>query len=133
MVNETSPTGRPKGVLNGFRESKLNPSCESEEAEQVVKIMSEQYGIEDNYAQEALQTAVEVMRVQVRPEGLAAARLVLDFTKTKPVAKSEVTIGKAKSSYQVFGRRWTRLQQIRKRLFNIFLFTQKVLSKYEPK
>ena len=58
--------------------------------------MAETYEIEDDYAKEALTTAVEVMRVPGETrERLAAARLVLDFTKTKPVAKSEVTIGKA--------------------------------------
>ena len=90
--------GRPKGVPDGFRREQIEPirTKAKKEAEQVVKIMAEQYGIEDNYAQEALQTAVEVMRVPGETrERLAAARLVLDFTKTKPVAKSEVTIGKA--------------------------------------
>ena len=58
--------------------------------------MAETYEIEDDYAKEALTTAVEVMRVPGETrERLAAARLVLDFTRSKPVAKSEVTIGKA--------------------------------------
>jgi hypothetical protein len=58
--------------------------------------MAEKYDIEDDYAKEALTTAVEVMRVPGETrERLAAARLVLDFTKQKPVAKSEVSIGKA--------------------------------------
>jgi hypothetical protein len=58
--------------------------------------MSDKYNIEDEYQKEALKTAVEVMRVdgQTR-ERLAAARLVLDFTKSKPVSKSNVSISKA--------------------------------------
>lgn len=90
--------GRPKGVPDGFRREQIEPirAQAKKEAEKVVKIMAEEFGVEDTYAQEALTTAVEVMRVPGETrERLAAARLVLDFTKTKPVAKSEVTIGKA--------------------------------------
>ena len=90
--------GRPKGVPDGFRREQIEPirAKAKKEAEKVVKIMAEEFGVEDTYAQEALTTAVEVMRVPGETrERLAAARLVLDFTKTKPVAKSEVTIGKA--------------------------------------
>ena len=53
-------------------------------------------GPEDEFAVEALKAAVEIMRVPGETrERLAAARLVLDFTKQKPVAKQDVTIGKA--------------------------------------
>ena len=58
--------------------------------------MAKEHNIEDDYAQEALRTAVEVMQVPGETrERLAAARLVLDFTKSRPASKSEVTIGKA--------------------------------------
>ena len=90
--------GRPRGVPDGYRREQIEPlrATAKKEAKQVVTIMAEKYGIEDEYAKEALTTAVEVMRVPGETrERLAAARLVLDFTKTKPVAKSEVTIGKA--------------------------------------
>ena len=90
--------GRPRGVPDGYRREQIEPlrATAKKEAKQVVTIMAEKYGIEDDYAKEALTTAVEVMRVPGETrERLAAARLVLDFTKTKPVAKSEVTIGKA--------------------------------------
>ena len=58
--------------------------------------MSEKFNIEDEYQKEALTTAVEVMRLdgQAR-ERLAAARLVLDFTKSKPASKSDVSISRA--------------------------------------
>ena len=58
--------------------------------------MSEKYDIEDDYAKNALETAVEIMGVPGETrERLAAARLVLDFTKSRPASKQEVTIGKA--------------------------------------
>jgi hypothetical protein len=90
--------GRPVGVPDGYRKAEIEPlrAKAKKEAEQVVQIMAEKYDIESDYAKEALQTAVEVMRVPGETrERLAAARLVLDFTKQKPVAKSEVSIGKA--------------------------------------
>ena len=47
----------------------------------------------------ALETAVEVMRmVGDNRERVAAARLVLDFTKQKPASKSEVALSKLKTS-----------------------------------
>ena len=50
----------------------------------------------DAKAEEALQAALEVMRSPLKQETrLAAARLVLDFTKSKPVARSEVTVSTA--------------------------------------
>lgn len=66
------------------------------EAKKVVSIMAKQYNIEDEYAKNALETAVEVMRMPGdNRERVAAARLVLDFTKSKPVAKNELSISKA--------------------------------------
>ena len=54
--------------------------------------------IDDEYAVEALKTAVEIMREPAQNrDKLTAARMVLDFTKTKPVSKSEVTVGKAEA------------------------------------
>jgi len=90
--------GRSRGVPDGYRKHEIEPIREKakKEAEEVVQIMSEKYNIEDEYSKEALKTAVEVMRVPGETrERLAAARLVLDFTKSRPASKSEVTIGKA--------------------------------------
>lgn len=58
--------------------------------------MADKFNIEDEYAKKALVTAVEVMNVvgETR-ERLAAARLVLDFTKQKPASKNEVSLSKA--------------------------------------
>ena len=66
------------------------------EAKKVVEIMAKEYDIEDQYAKAALETAVEVMRCPGdNRERVAAARLVLDFTKQKPASKSEVALSKA--------------------------------------
>jgi len=90
--------GRPKGVPDGYRKETIEPLRikAKEEAKKVTKIMSEKYNIEDEYQKEALSTAVEIMRlVGETRERLAAARLVLDFTKSKPASKSDVSISKA--------------------------------------
>ena len=58
--------------------------------------MAKKIDIEDEYQREALETAVEVMRIDGQSrEKLQAARLVLDFTKSKPTSKNEVTISAA--------------------------------------
>lgn len=90
--------GRPKGVPDGHTAESIKPIREQakKDAIKVVDIMTDKYNIEDEYQKEALTTAVEVMRCdgQTR-ERLAAARLVLDFTKSKPATKSNVSISKA--------------------------------------
>ena len=90
--------GRPRGVPDGYRKETIEPirSKVKTEARKVVEIMAEQFNIEDEYAKTALETAVEVMKTPgENRERVAAARLVLDFTKSKPSAKSEVSISKA--------------------------------------
>lgn len=90
--------GRPKGVPDGHTKESIAPVREQAEkdAKKVVKIMSEKFNIEDEYQKEALGTAVEIMRLEgATRERLAAARLVLDFTKSKPATKSDVSISKA--------------------------------------
>ena len=90
--------GRPRGVPDGYRKEIIEPIRQEiqAEAKEVVRIMSEKYNIEDEYAKTALETAVEVMKTPgENRERVAAARLVLDFTKSKPSAKSEVSISKA--------------------------------------
>lgn len=83
---------------DGYRKETIEPIRQrvKAEAKEVVRIMSEQYNIEDDYAKAALETAVEVMREPGNNrERVAAARLVLDFTKSKPATKNEVAISKA--------------------------------------
>ena len=92
--------GRPKGVPDGYRKHMIEPLREEKraEAEKVVEIMAKKVGVEDNYAKEALTTAVEIMRSpDATRERLQAARLVLDFTKQKPATKSEMAISQAES------------------------------------
>ena len=90
--------GRPKGVPDGYTKHDIEPlrAKAKKEAKEVVKIMAEKHNIEDEYSQEALETAVEIMRVPGETrERLSAARLILDYTKSKPVSKSEVAVSKA--------------------------------------
>tara|TARA_B110000967_G_scaffold59612_1_gene61136 strand:+ start:397 stop:918 length:522 start_codon:yes stop_codon:yes gene_type:complete len=90
--------GRPKGVPDGYRKETIAPmrAQAKKDAKRITEIMSDKFNIEDEYQKEALQTAVEVMRlVGETRERLAAARLVLDFTKSKPALKSDVSIHKA--------------------------------------
>lgn len=90
--------GRPVGVPDGHTAETIKPVRDQakKDAEKVVIIMSEKYNIEDEYQKEALKTAVEVMRIDGQSrERLAAARLVLDFTKSKPATKSDVSISRA--------------------------------------
>lgn len=68
------------------------------EVQEVTRKIMEKYNLDDAYAKEALETAVEVMRM---PNGtkdrLTAAKIILDFTKQKPAQKSEVTLNKAEA------------------------------------
>ena len=90
--------GRPKGVPDGYTREQIEPirAKVKQDAKRIVEIMSKEHGIEDQYAKAALETAVEVMRMPGdNRERVAAARLVLDFTKQKPAAKNELSISKA--------------------------------------
>ena len=92
--------GRPKGTPDGYTAEAIKPIREQakQDAERIVAIMVKENQIDDHYAVEALKTAVEIMREPGQNrDRLTAARMVLDFTKTKPAAKSEVTIGKAEA------------------------------------
>ena len=90
--------GRPKGVPDGYTREQIEPIRKEIQiqSKRIVEIMADQYNIEDEYAKVALETAVEVMKmVGDNRERVAAARLVLDFTKQKPASKNEVAISKA--------------------------------------
>lgn len=91
--------GRPAGVPHGHTKETIAPLRDKakEEAKRVVQYMEDNgEKFEDKYAKEAMESAVEIMRTEGGTrDRLAAARLVLDFTKQKPVTKSDVTVGKA--------------------------------------
>lgn len=93
--------GRPLGVPDGHRKQTIEPLREElrKEAEKVVQVMTKKLDVKpDDYAEEALVTAVEIMRSpDATRDRLAAARLVLDFTKQKPATKSEMAISQAES------------------------------------
>ena len=92
--------GRPKGTPDGYTLEAITPIREQakKDAERIVAKMTKDNNIDDEYAVEALKAAVEIMREPGQNrDRLTAARMVLDFTKTKPAAKSEVTIGKAEA------------------------------------
>ena len=98
LANRKNKGGRPKGTPDGYTLKQISPIRKKakEDAERIVKIMAKENEIDDIYAVEALKAAVEIMREPGQNrDRLTAARMVLDFTKTKPAAKSEVTIGKA--------------------------------------
>ena len=98
LANRKNKGGRPLGVPDGHSKETIKPIVEKaqKEAKKVVSIMKKEYDIEDPRAEEALETAVEIMRTPVHNrDRLQAAKLILDFTKVKPVAKSEITVGKA--------------------------------------
>jgi hypothetical protein len=92
--------GRPLGVPDGHTVKTIKPIVDKakRDAKKAVSIMTKETPIEDPRAAEALETAVEIMRTPVHNrDRLQAAKIILDFTKIKPVAKSEVTIGNAEA------------------------------------
>lgn len=100
LANRKNKGGRPKGTPDGYTAAAIEPIRKraKEDAERIVTIMAKENEIDDVYAIEALRAAVEIMREPGQNrDRLTAARMVLDFTKTKPAAKSEVTIGKAEA------------------------------------
>ena len=98
LATRKNKGGRPAGTPDGYTAISIAPIRKQAklDAERIVKIMAQENEIDDVYAIEALKAAVEIMREPgMNRDRLTAARMVLDFTKTKPAAKSEVTIGKA--------------------------------------
>lgn len=94
--------GRPRGSIDGYSQSELRAQRKKskEEAKEIVKYMEEKKGMvipKADFAREAIEAAVETMRMEaISPKDkLTAARLVLDFTMSKPAAQSEVTVKKA--------------------------------------
>lgn len=91
--------GRPAGSIDGYSGAELRKQRAQAKAEAIkmvdYMIKKEIVDIpEVEYAKEALVAAVESMRMEAInvKDKLAAARLVLEYTKAKPAAKSEVTV-----------------------------------------
>ena len=92
-----------KGVFDGYTKATAEVAWKKarEEAKAIMKHLKENGMVDtpaegDKYAQfadEALEAAITIVRTPMNEQQrLAAARLVLDFTKSKPVAKNEVTV-----------------------------------------
>lgn len=99
--------GRDRGWSNTGEWTKATASKEWRKsrriAEKQVEDIKDKIDL-DAYAQEALTEAVTVMRGPVSAKDkLSAARLVLDFTKAKPAAKSEVTVNTAEDWLKSLG------------------------------
>lgn len=88
---------RPHGLIHGLtrtQTAKMRAKAKRE-AQIIVRHMMDNNMIpKDGYAKEAIEAAVEVMRmdaIHVRDK-LAAAKVVLEFTMTKPETKSSVSV-----------------------------------------
>lgn len=99
--------GRPAGSVDGYSRSEMNKfkAKAKAEAKLMVNYMEKVKGFdvpEEEFAREAIVAAVETMRMDVInvKDKLAAARLVLEFTKAKPASKSDVTVRTAESFLQ---------------------------------
>lgn len=96
----TKPLGRKKGAKQGYSSYEVSVIRDKakKEAETIMEQLAKTHELPDSEAaKEALQTAIQIMRAEVETtkDRLAAAKTVLEFTKSKPAAKSEVTISKA--------------------------------------
>lgn len=92
--------GRRPGSKDGYTAKELDKQRAKAKAEAklIVEYMETKFNIpKDEYAKEALTTAVEIMRIDAinAKDKLAAARTVLEWTMAKPAAQSEVTVKKA--------------------------------------
>ena len=92
-----------KGVFDGYTKATAEIAWKKarQEAKVIMKHMKENGMVDtpapgDKYAEfaeEALEAAITIVRTPMNEQQrLAAARLILDFTKSKPVAKNEVTV-----------------------------------------
>lgn len=93
--------GRPRGSPDGYTGAEVRRmrAVAKDEAKRMVRIMEKKgFQIPENeFAREALEAAVETMRMDaINPKDkLTAARLVLEFTKAKPAAQAELTVKRA--------------------------------------
>lgn len=93
--------GRPPGSVTGYSGSqyKKQKAKAKAEAKEIVALM-EKKGFEipkAEFAREAIEVAVEIMRTDAMnaKDKLSAARTVLEWTLSKPVAQSEVSVKRA--------------------------------------
>ena len=71
--------GRPKGVPDGYTKETIKPI--REKAKKFAEVVVSKIDIKNEYAKEALETAVEILRTpSATRDRLASARLILEFT-----------------------------------------------------
>lgn len=93
--------GRRQGQQDGVRLKDYLKRLEKakETAEKAIKIMEEKkiWTADNDVAAKAMQSAIEVMESQsgTTDSKLKAAKVILEFTQTKPVQKNETTIKSA--------------------------------------
>lgn len=100
---EANPTlvGRQKGQQDGVRRKDYLKRLEQAKiiSEKAIRIMAEKdiWTADNDVATKAMKAAIEVMESQsgTTDAKLKAAKLILDFTQTKPVVKSETTLKSA--------------------------------------
>jgi hypothetical protein len=88
------------GVPDGMRKEEADAKwAEAKESAKQTMAELKKAGVfegDDQRAEEALQSAIEVMRSPMKQENrIAAARLVLEYTKSKPASNTNVTVNKA--------------------------------------
>lgn len=93
--------GRPAGLPNGMSKSQWEfhrfsiKHTSHRLLEEIIKDNNLDR-TEDSYAIEALEKAINIMRLDCSlKDQLAASKLILEFTKAKPSTKSEVTLNTA--------------------------------------
>jgi hypothetical protein len=92
--------GRRPGSKDGYTQTELNKQRAKAKAEavEIVAYMEKKFDLpKDDFAKEALTTAVEIMRIDAInvKDKLAAARTVLEWTMAKPATQNEVTVKRA--------------------------------------
>lgn len=107
VKKKVSANGRPRGSLDGYNKVALQKlkKIAAAEAEVIVEWLEGTGRVDkellnkNEFAREALTAAVEVLRLDALApkDKLAAARTVLEWTMSKPVATQEVTVKTAES------------------------------------
>lgn len=92
--------GRRPGSKDGYTQTELQKqrTKAKAEAQRIVEYMEQKFDLpKDEFAKEALTTAVEIMRIDAInvKDKLAAARTVLEWTMAKPASQNEVTVKRA--------------------------------------
>lgn len=92
--------GRRPGSKDGYTQTELQKqrTKAKAEAKRIVEYMEKKFDLpKDEFAKEALTTAVEIMRIDAInvKDKLAAARTVLEWTMSKPASQTDVTVKRA--------------------------------------